>query len=88
MAKKAKKKVSAKAAGTIKLGDPMKTFESIKDQVKVMEDDVRKFVDEGVKAAGRRARGAAQSVRKLCMVFRKEIQAQANAGKVKKAKKK
>lgn len=86
MAKKAKKKASAKAAGAkqVKLGDPLKTFESIKDQMKLMEEDIRKFVDEGVKAAGRRTRGAAQSIRKLCMQLRKEVQAQVNSEKKKK----
>lgn len=89
MAKKAAAKKGGKATGsskkaTVKLGDPMKTFQSIQDTVKVMEEDLRKFVDEDVKAAARRARQGAQAVRKAAQQLRKEIQAKVIANRKKK----
>lgn len=88
MAKTAKKATPAKAAGSAKktaktakkgkkkeigTGSPEKTFYAIKDIVVLMEEDAEKFLVDGVKSAGRRLRVNAQSIRKLCQAFRKEI---------------
>ena len=80
MAKKPVKKAAAKAAAAskkkdVKLGDPMKTFNTMKDCMTILDDELRKFLDEEVKASARRSRVAAQDIRKAAAVIRKEIQA-------------
>lgn len=68
--KKAVKKTAKKV--TAKSGNPLETFEHIRDQAAQMEGELLKF-DQGIKAAGRRARKAAQEIKKLCSQLRKEI---------------
>lgn len=86
--KKATKKVAKKKAApakkarakrgdkpTEKLGDPTKTYVTIKDLVAAMEPDMTSLMDNQVKAAGRRVRGYAQQIRKSAALLRKEVQA-------------
>lgn len=79
MAKKPAKKVAAKAAkkspATKKVSEDtlLETYESIKSAADGMGEDIRKFVDEKIKASGKRARQAAQEIKKLCMSLRKDI---------------
>lgn len=73
-AKKAAPKKAAKKVATKKsVGDPMEIFEQIKTQIPVIEEELRKFIDEEVKASARRARVAAQDVRKGAGALRKAI---------------
>lgn len=81
MAKKPVKKAAAKVAAASKkrkgsqLGDPMKSFTMMKDSMIVLEDELRKFIDEEVKASARRSRVAAQDIKKAAANLRKEVQA-------------
>lgn len=70
----AEKKAPAKKAGSKVSSDTIfKSHEAMKSLVDGMEEDVRKFTDEGVAAAARRIRGQAQELKKLCGQFRKDV---------------
>ena len=71
---KVKKKPNRKTkVNADELGDPADTFESMKDIITTMEENVRKFVDEEVKSAGKRVRMGAQQIKKLAGKLRKEV---------------
>ena len=76
--KTAKKAAKKSPAG---LGSPEKTYQTMKDLMVLIDDDVDKFLANETRAAGRRLRGHAQQLRKSCAIFRKEIQALANQRK-------
>jgi len=80
------KKVAAKKAASSKVSPDsiVKLHEEMKSIATSMDEDVRKFTDEEVAAAGRRVRAAAQSLRKICQQFRKDVIALVKANKGKK----
>jgi hypothetical protein len=86
--KKGKEEKAALAKGKKKLptgvGNPEKTYQHIKDLVAMIDEDIDKFLVNETRAAGRRIRGYAQSIRKACQVLRKEIQGVANERKAQK----
>lgn len=83
--KPAKEKAGGRPKGKGKssagLGSPEKTYQTMKDLMVLIDDDVDKFLVNETRAAGRRLRGHAQQLRKACAIFRKEIQALANQRK-------
>lgn len=81
MAKKAAKPAAKKSSGKI---DLIAQHEKMKALVTEMEVDVRKLVDEGVKAAARRVRGNAQEIKKICQQMRKDTMTVVKAIKGKK----
>ena len=52
----------------------MSRFEELTNQVESLEEDLQKFYDKGVKAAGTRARKGLQELKKLAQEIRLEIQ--------------
>jgi chromosome condensin MukBEF ATPase and DNA-binding subunit MukB len=68
------KSAPAKKKPVIKLGDPLDTFEKIETEFHELEDQLTEFRN-GKKVAVSRARKAANELRKLLGLFRKEIQA-------------
>lgn len=81
--KPAKEKAGKKSAkkSSTGLGSPEKTYQTMKDLMVLIDDDVDKFLVNETRAAGRRLRAHAQQLRKSCAIFRKEIQALANQRK-------
>lgn len=75
---KAGKKAKGASAGS---AHPEKTYQTIKDLMLLIDEDIDKFLVNETRAAGRRIRGYAQQIRKACAQFRKEIQAVANERK-------
>jgi len=70
--KQAAKKKPAKQA--VKLGDPLKTYETLNGLMNELGEQCNEF-ERGKKVAVSRARKAAGEMRKLLGLFRKEIQA-------------
>ena len=56
-------------------------IKTLTEQYNTLTDEVEKFNDKGVAAAGTRARKALLEIAKLTKVIRKEIQDVKNAGK-------
>lgn len=81
---KEEKAVKGKKKLPAGVGNPEKTYQHIKDLVAMIDEDIDKFLVNETRAAGRRIRGYAQSIRKACQVFRKEIQGVANERKAQK----
>lgn len=75
MAKLATKKAAKAGKSTKKFdeGSLYTTYDQVKENVEKMETELRKFVDEQVKASAKRARSHAQEIRKLCGQLRKDI---------------
>lgn len=55
-------------------GDPNETYNTMKEIFTVMDADMDKFLINETKAAGRKIRKGAQSLRKLAADLRKQIQ--------------
>jgi len=54
--------------------------QQLETQVQTFNENFSKFSNDGVKAAGTRARKALAEISKLCKEIRKQIQEQKNAG--------
>lgn len=77
MAKKAAKKATAKAKGkSSPKTSPegiQQLFGDLKEAVQSMDEDIRKFTDEEVRAAGARARKTSLIIRKGFQQLRKDL---------------